>query len=141
MVLRVLIAEDEMLIALSLADLLEAEGYEVDIAFDGATALAAACRMGAALDVLLTDLNMPHLRGEDLIRALRTKRPGLPVVVVTGSPPNGGEVALRHYVGGHGPVILLDKPLIYDALLVAVREVSDAASCHSGELGWRMAAE
>ena len=34
--MRVLVAEDETLIALSLVDLLEAEGYEVDLAADGA---------------------------------------------------------------------------------------------------------
>ena len=38
---RVLVAEDEALIALSLADLLEAEGYEVALAPDGADALSA----------------------------------------------------------------------------------------------------
>ena len=36
--------------------------------------------------------------GEDLIRALRAERPGLPVVV-TGSAPSGGEEALRRGAG------------------------------------------
>ena len=40
--MRVLVAEDEALIALSLADLLEAEGHEVVLAPDGAEALEAA---------------------------------------------------------------------------------------------------
>ena len=84
---RVLLAEDEPLIARSFADLLEAEGYEVALAPDGADALDAARRLGDALAVLVTDLNMPRMGGEDLIRALRAERPGLPVVVVTGSPP------------------------------------------------------
>jgi CheY-like chemotaxis protein len=88
---RVLVAEDEALIALSLADLLEAEGHEVVLAPDGADALDAALRLGDALDVLVTDLNMPRLGGEDLIRELRAERPGLPVVVVTGSAPGGGD--------------------------------------------------
>jgi CheY-like chemotaxis protein len=45
--MRVLVAEDEALIALSLSDLLEAEGYEVDLAADGAEALDAARGLGA----------------------------------------------------------------------------------------------
>ncbi len=57
---RVLLAEDEALIALSLADLLEAEGHEVVLAPDGADALAAARRLGDGLGVLVTDLNMPR---------------------------------------------------------------------------------
>jgi CheY-like chemotaxis protein len=123
MALRVLIAEDEALIALSVSDLLEAEGHVVELAFDGPEALGRARAMGAALDVLVTDLNMPGLSGEDLIRALRAERPGLPVVVVTGSPPPGGVEALRRYGGGDGPLALLHKPLDDGALAAAVRRV------------------
>src|SRR5918997_66793 len=104
---RVLVAEDEALVALSLADLLEAEGYDVVLAPDGADALDAARRLGDSLDVLVTDLNMPRLGGEDLIRELRAERPGLPGVVVTGSAPLGGAEALRHHAGGDGPLVLL----------------------------------
>src|SRR5918998_6176059 len=118
---RVLVAEDEALIALSLADLLEAEGYDVTLAPDGADALEAARRMGDALDVLVTDLNMPRLGGEALIRELRAERPGLPVVVVTGSAPFGGEEALRRHAGGGGPLLLLLQPPGYEELNAAPR--------------------
>ena len=107
---RVLLAEDEALIALSLADLLEAEGHDVVLAPDGAEALDAARRLGDALGALVTDLNMPRMGGEDLIRAVRAERPGLPVVVVTGSAPFGGAEELRRHAGGHGPLLLLLKP-------------------------------
>src|SRR5918998_3522131 len=118
---RVLVAEDEALIALSLADLLEAEGHEVAIAPDGADALDAARRLGGALDVLVTDLTMPRLGGEALIRALRAERPGLPVVVVTGSAPFGGQEELRRHAGGHGPLLVLLKPPDYAELAAALR--------------------
>lgn len=119
--MRVLLAEDEALIALSLADLLEADGYDVTLASDGAKALARARELGAALDVLLTDLNMPEMSGEALIKALRTDRPGLPVVVVTGSPPFGGAEELQRLSGGYGPLALLQKPIDYTELLDALR--------------------
>jgi CheY-like chemotaxis protein len=121
MALRVLVAEDEALVALSLADLFEAEGHAVTLAPDGLKALEAAWRLGDALDVLVTDLNMPGLGGEDLIRALRAERPGLPVVVVTGSPPWGGAEELRRHGGGHGPLVLLHKPVDHEALLDTLR--------------------
>ena len=124
--LRVLVAEDEALVALSLSDLFEAEGHEVAVAPDGAEALAQARRMGGALDVLVTDLNMPRMGGEDLIRALRAERPGLPVVVVTGSPPPGGAEALRRHGGGHGPLALLHKPIDYARLAETLRRVAPA---------------
>ena len=123
---RVLVAEDEALIALSLADLLEAEGYDVALAPDGADALDAARGMGDALDVLVTDLNMPRMGGEDLIRELRAERPGLPVVVVTGSAPFGGAEALRRHAGGDGPLVLLLKPPDYAELAAALRRATTA---------------
>src|ERR671916_1867942 len=128
MVVRVLVAEDEALIALSLADLLEAEGYEVALAPDGADALDAARRMGDALAVLVTDLNMPRMGGEDLIRAVRAGRPGLPVVVVTGSAPFGGEEELRRHAGGDGPLQLLHKPADCGELAAALRRAVAAGS-------------
>jgi CheY-like chemotaxis protein len=59
MAMRVLVAEDEAPIALSLSDL-KAEGYEVDLAADGEEALHAARRLGDTMGALVTDLNMPR---------------------------------------------------------------------------------
>jgi CheY-like chemotaxis protein len=118
---RVLIAEDEAMIALTLCDLLEADGYDVTLTSDGAAALTAAHDLGDTLGVLLTDLNMPLMRGEELIRALRTVQPTLPIVVLTGSAPSGGLEELRERGGGSGPFVLLHKPMNYTGLLDALR--------------------
>ena len=128
MSLRVLVAEDEALIALSLADLLEAEGHDVHLAPDGLTALAAARSLGSDLDVLVTDLNMPGMTGEDLIRALSADWPSLPVVVVTGSAPPDGLEAVRRQSGGHRPLTLLHKPFASATLVSALRDAAAAAA-------------
>ena len=125
---QVLVAEDEALIALSLADLLEAEGYDATVAADGEDALLAARRLGDALGVLVTDLNMPRMRGEDLIRAVRADRPALPIVVVTGSPPRGGQEALRRHAGGDGPLLLVHKPADYAELAEALRRATSEST-------------
>ena len=130
---HVLVAEDEALIALSLADLLEAEGHEVVLAPDGADALSAARRLGDGLDVLVTDLNMSRLGGEDLIRALRAERPGLPVVVVTGSAAFGGEEALGRHAGGDGPLLLLLKPPDHEELVAVLRRAAANAGRRNGD--------
>ena len=123
----VLVAEDEALIALTLSDMLEDDGHKVHIASDGTEALEAAQRLGQALDVLVTDLNMPGLTGEDLIRAVTIKRPLLPIVVLTGSSPRGGLEQLRRDCGGHGPLTLLHKPASSSDVLAAVRRASAVA--------------
>ena len=74
------------------------------------------------------------MTGEDLIRALRAERPGLPVVVVTGSAPLGGVEALRRHAGGDGPVLLLHKPPNYAELTAALRRVVAAGPGH-GRVG------
>jgi CheY-like chemotaxis protein len=119
----VLIAEDELLIAMSLSDLLEAEGYKVSIARDGVEALAEVRRLGKELDALVTDLNMPGMSGEDLICALRVQRPELPVLVVTGSAPPGGLDELRRRGGGREPFALLHKPMDYADLVETLARV------------------
>ena len=124
--LRVLLAEDEALVALARADCLEAEGHTVAVAADGAEALAMSRELGR-LDLLVTDLRMPRLGGEGLIRALWAERPGLPVLVVTGSAPPGGAEALRREVGDRGPLALLHKPVEYDALAGALHRVAEPA--------------
>jgi CheY-like chemotaxis protein len=126
MALRVLLAEDEALVAMALADCLEAEGHLVAVAGDGAAALAMSRGLGR-LDLLVTDLRMPRLGGEGLIRALWAERPGLPVLVVTGSAPPGGAEALRRDAGDRGPLALLHKPLDYASLAGALRRLAEPA--------------
>ena len=126
MALRVLLAEDEALVAMALADCLEAEGHVVAVAGDGAEALDMARGLGR-LDLLVTDLRMPHLGGEGLIRALWAERPGLPVLVVTGSAPAGGAEALRREAGDRGPLALLHNPLDYASLTEALHRIAEPA--------------
>ena len=64
--LCVLVAEDEPLLALVVEEALVEEGHAVALAPDGQAALEAAAERGP-FDVLLTDLRMPRLAGEELV--------------------------------------------------------------------------
>lgn len=66
---HLLIIEDNADAARMLADLLETEGYTVDVAVDGATGLARAREL--APEVILCDIGLPDMDGYDLARALR----------------------------------------------------------------------
>ncbi len=121
--LRVLMAEDELLAAEVLEEGLLDAGFEVLAAPDGEAALEIAST-GARFDVLLTDLRMPRLDGRELIARLRAGRPDLPVVVMTGYPPNGGTRALHD---GTAPLELLTKPVELARLVSAIRQVAGQA--------------
>jgi len=78
---RLLIAEDELLLRVSMADALRKEGWVVDVAEDG---LAAEALFAQHLhDVVLTDLVMPRLNGMDLLRRVKALQPDSTVVIIT----------------------------------------------------------
>lgn len=119
--IRVLVAEDEQLIAMVIEDALTELGFTVLLAGDGRAALDLASRTG--FDVLVTDLAMPHLGGLELIPRLRARRPGLPVVVMTGYLPPGSTERLSGQTGG-GPLVVLQKPFAMDRLVEALARVA-----------------
>ena len=82
---QILVVDDERVIAQLIADVLRAEGYEVDTAPDGRAALE---RIGRrAYDLILSDLRMPELDGLGLHRELTRSRPELArrFVFITGT--------------------------------------------------------
>ncbi len=78
---RVLVVEDEPTLAEGLAEALRFQGYECDVATDGAAGLAAA-RKGA-YDVMLLDIMMPEMSGFEVIEALRSEGSKLPTIMLT----------------------------------------------------------
>ena len=77
---RVLLVEDEPDLADPLAYLLRREGYEVEIAEDGPTALAAFRELGA--DIVLLDLMLPGMPGTEVCRQLRASS-SVPIIMLT----------------------------------------------------------
>ena len=83
-VAHVLVAEDDPEIAALLQQLLQSEGYRVDQACDGRQALALAAQR--APDLVLSDLDMPHVDGFELCRRLKSDPATrlTPVLIITG---------------------------------------------------------
>jgi CheY-like chemotaxis protein len=82
--LRVLVVEDEVLIRMTTIALIEDLGHAALEAADGAEALAL-LRRDQAIDVLMVDLGLPDMDGRELVAAARALRPGIAVIVATGS--------------------------------------------------------
>lgn len=110
--LHVLLAEDEDLVAMVVAEILEAEGFRVTVTHNGLAAVEADAADPA--DILLTDMRMPVMGGEALIRMIRQRRPDLPIVVMTGYS--------EHIpVEEPGRLMVLRKPYAVSALAPAIR--------------------
>src|SRR5213082_2804760 len=79
--MRVLIAEDDPALASFVRKGLEAEHYAVDVTTDGEQARAMAGELD--YDLLMLDLNLPRMDGVAILRHLRTRKPSLPILVLT----------------------------------------------------------
>lgn len=77
----VLLIEDHADLAATIGDELEARGYTVDFAADGASGLGLA--LSQHFDVIVLDLMLPKLDGIEVCRQLRTQRVGTPILMLT----------------------------------------------------------
>jgi DNA-binding response OmpR family regulator len=80
--MRILIAEDDSALASFVKKGLDAEHYAVDVSNDGEQARAMAGEFD--YDLVVLDLNLPRLDGVSILRYLRTRKPSMPILVLTG---------------------------------------------------------
>ncbi len=141
---HLLVVDDEPLVRRALARLLARSGFVVSEAGSGEEALA---QLGAQpgaqpgadpdteprgphdgdaergrdsrVDAVLLDLSMPGMSGTQLLQALRTAHPGLPVIVMSGHVPDSVPLA--------GAAAVLQKPVPHDELVATVGMVLMAA--------------
>lgn len=113
---RILIIEDEEVLADSLQDILAAEGHHVLTARNGLDALDVMTREKP--DLALLDLMLPLVDGITVLKALRRDSPSTAVVVVTSCS--------RETLQGLPVQGFLRKPFSLDALLGAVKKVLTA---------------
>jgi two-component system cell cycle sensor histidine kinase/response regulator CckA len=96
-------------------------GYNVLVAQDGVSALAACREHNGPIHLLLTDVVMPGLSGPQLAKEVCNTRPGLPVLYMSGYTDEA--------LGPHGVleegIALLEKPFTRGSLLRKVREILD----------------
>jgi DNA-binding response OmpR family regulator len=125
--MRILIIEDEPRILGFLRLGLEAEGFAVDGAEDGAAGLALALTEPYALVVL--DLLLPELDGLSLLRELRRRRPEIPVLIL--SARSDLPTKLRGFELGASDY--LSKPFSFDEFVARVRvHIDDGGSRDGG---------
>lgn len=112
--MKILVAEDERLLAQSLKDLLEAKGYSVDLAFDGDEGFDYA--ETGVYDLIILDVMMPGMNGFQVARRLRERRCATPILMLTAK----GELDDRVDGLEAGADYYLTKPFAAKELLACV---------------------
>jgi hypothetical protein len=115
----ILLAEDEQDVREVAREFLESGGYTVIEARDGAEAMKLAEKHRGAIDLLVTDMVMPGMTGQELGGLLRQKRDGLRILYMSGY----SEHAAAESVQGDASIRLLTKPFSRGALLRAVHDI------------------
>ncbi|GHV60617.1 acetoacetate metabolism regulatory protein AtoC [Spirochaetia bacterium] len=112
---KLLIVDDEKNIREGLAAALEMDGHEAITAADGAEGWKLFSK--GDIDLVITDLRMPGMTGEELLRRIGTESPGLPVIVLTGHGTVENAVAAMR----DGAYDFLTKPVNLDRLSLLVK--------------------
>jgi len=93
---RILVVDDEEQILGLISHVLQAAGYAVETRADGASAVEALSALNAqAFDLVITDLAMPGLSGEAVLRAAKALAAAIPVVIITARASEREEATLR----------------------------------------------
>ncbi|MGN0728289.1 sigma-54-dependent transcriptional regulator [Treponema sp.] len=111
----ILIIDDEKNIREGLAANFELEDYNVKTAASGKEGLELISK--GDIDLVITDLRMPGISGEEVLSRIATETPGIPVIILTGHGSIDSAVdAMRH-----GAYDFLTKPLNLDQLGIIVK--------------------
>ncbi len=118
-----LLVDDDPIVRIGTAALIEGLGYRVVEASDGETALEI-LRQGGAVHALVTDFAMPGMNGEAVVREARRLIPNLPILVVTG---------YADVPGFPTPVELLHKPFSLNELAARLAAILHSSGSSAGE--------
>src|SRR6185436_1620142 len=117
---RILVADDERSLRELLAIVLRREGYDVQLAESGDTALAALAT--GAVDLVISDIKMPDMSGVEVLRAAKAADASLPAIMMTAFASTETAVEAMRL----GACDYLIKPFDVDELKLKVREKVEA---------------
>src|SRR5437870_5775981 len=112
----ILVVEDEEHFRNIIGEILELEGY--DVGLTGSAIEAVHLCQERIPDLVITDLVMPEMNGQELIRSLRQSHPNLPVLAMSGASHDVLREAADLGAGG-----TLQKPFTQDKLLSVVNKM------------------
>jgi DNA-binding NtrC family response regulator len=120
MTYNILVVDDEKNIREGLGKVLELDGYKVLLACDGREAIQMLDR--GDIDLVITDLKMPNLSGEEVLQKATSAQSNLPVIILTGH----GTIENAVQAMKHGAYDYLTKPVNMDRLSLLVQRALSA---------------
>ncbi len=118
---RILLVDDDEQIIRIMRQILESLGYHVTARTSSLEALALFQNKSEEIDLVITDMTMPNMRGDQLARRLLAIRPDLPVIICTGfSEQINEQKAKAMGIGG-----FVMKPMVKSEIAMAIRKVLD----------------
>ena len=125
--MRVLIADDQKSVGVTLAVLVERCGHEVvQVVGSGLEAIQAYTRLQP--DLVLMDYSMPRLNGATACRMILAKNPNARIILVTGAAPVGA-------IADSGALAILPKPLGLEQLYAALYDAGSPRTAPPEEEG------
>jgi len=111
--------DDDEKILSSISSVLQKQGYRVLTAPNGPEALMLVDQYQGPIDLVVSDIIMPGIKGNDLALYLRNKRPEAKIIFMSGY---GDDVLEEHEIDKEG-FVFLHKPFSLDVLLESIRTV------------------
>ena len=122
--MRILLVEDEATLAIPLTDALQEQGHEVTHIADGAAALA--WLSGNLVDIVVSDIRLPHGDGMQILQRARQQQPPAEVLIMTGYATVEQAVdALQE-----GAYSYLEKPFTTDSFLANINKMCELRDLH-----------
>jgi PAS domain S-box-containing protein len=118
----ILVVEDEVSVRRTIVRSLREAGYQVIETTNGMDALAKVRALDGCIDLLLTDVIMPQMGGQELALRMRERFPELRILYMSGYTEN----AIVHHGVLEPDLVFLQKPFLPTTLLRRVREILDA---------------
>jgi PAS domain S-box-containing protein len=118
---RVLVVDDEQIIVQMSQRMLEGLGYQVTAMTNSVAALQYFQAQSQAVDLVITDMTMPHITGAQLAQKLLAIKPDLPIILCTGfseliNEKKAKAIGIREYIM---------KPIVIHELAMVVRKALD----------------
>ncbi|MBT5157258.1 MAG: response regulator transcription factor [Rhodobiaceae bacterium] len=123
--MRILLIEDDVLLAQSLTDALEAEGFQVDEADCGEDRLELAKLY--EYQVMILDLGLPDMRGDEVLQNLRQQNTDMPVLILSGDTQVESRLSCLH----KGADDYLIKPFNMEELVARLQALVRRANGHA----------